>query len=215
MSDIDTTPPPPGKVQIDYSSLHFDEDRDFRHGRSELIDATSAFAKGLDILKSGDHPTLEQSPSVITFTGRLLNKAYRAQFVGAPDDLRTLKEFIELFHRLSNEREKANALSNRFEAEVKALREKDLLEARRRDSASARRGRRGISNGPATPLNWRQRTLLGYGVLRCTLLERLGALTEEGFARLGALKFEELIQLLEYKMVFPDATVDALAQLAA
>lgn len=218
MPDIDTTRPPAGKVRVDYYDL-WDREPDFTLQATELVEAKSALTHLLHIADEclyGFHSN--PTPTRVVIGGGGFNKWYRGEMIGSAADLQPVYDFAKTYNKIRLENEAATKISISFEKRVRMELEaeaKERVKYTNRDSASARRGRRGISNGPATPLNWRQRTLLGHSTLKCTLLESLGALNEEGFARLGGLKNKELIQLLEYKVVFPDTTLAELAQLAA
>lgn len=218
MSDIDTTPPPAGKVRFDYYDL-WGRELNFTLQSTELVDAKAALAHLLRIADEccyGFHSN--PSPTRVVIGGGGFNKWYRDEMIGSATDLQPVYDFAKVYNKIRLEDEAATKISIAFEKRVRAkikAEAKQLASYANHDSASARRGRRGISNGPATPLTWRQRTLLMHGALKCALLESLGALNEEWFPRLGGMKNETLIELLDLKIGCPNTSLGELLQLAA
>lgn len=218
MTDIDTTPPPAGKVRLNYFDL-WDREPDFTLRATELVEAKSALTHLLHIADKciyGFHSN--PTPTRVVIGGGGFNKWYRDEMIGSAADLQPVYDFAKVYNKIRLEDGAATKISIAFEKRVRAKIEdeaKQLASYANRDSASARRGRRGVSNGPATPLNWRLRMLLGHSTLKCALLESLGALNEEWFPRLGGMKNETLIELLDLKIGSPNTSLDELLQLAA
>lgn len=153
-------------------------------------------------------------PGRVVIGDRSLNKYHCDEYTGSPNDLRPLYQFALLYLKLESERGKALNIAMAHDARVRKEAAERMKEAQKRDCASARRGIRG-KEGPATPLDWRQRTLLGYSTLKCALLERLGVFDETNFNCFGGLTMEQLIELVEYKTTFPETTIDELKGLVA
>lgn len=218
MPEIDTTPPPAGKVRLDCYD-RWDREREFTLQQTELIEAKAALSHLLRIASKCIYAFHHNpAPTRVAIGGGGFNKCYRDEMIGSAPDLQSVYDFAKIYDQIRRESEAAVKISVTFEQRVRAELETETRERAKHincDSASARRGSRRASKGPATPLTWRQRTLLGHGDLKCTLLECLGALNEEGFSRLGGLKNETLIDLLDYKRNFPKTPVTELAELAA